>query len=67
VDEESYIRGSFMIMIMSMGRDYVSELRPSTGLLFMRKAIHEHGEPWWNVIDRVKLVHHSYMVILPAV
>jgi hypothetical protein len=32
-----------MIMIMSMGRDYVSELRPPTGLLFIPQVIYEHG------------------------
>jgi hypothetical protein len=26
--------------------DYVSELRPPTGLLFISQVIHEHGEPW---------------------
>jgi hypothetical protein len=30
-----------------MGRDYVSELRPPTGLLFIPRVISEHGEPWW--------------------
>jgi hypothetical protein len=35
-------------MIMSMGWNYVSELRPPTGLLFILQMIYEHGEPWWN-------------------
>jgi hypothetical protein len=38
-------------MIVLMGRDYVSELRPPTGLLFI-----PHGEPWWNDIDKEKLL-----------
>jgi hypothetical protein len=41
-----------MMMIMSMGWDYISELRPPTGLLFILQVIPEHGEPWWNDIDR---------------
>jgi hypothetical protein len=33
---------------MSMGRDYVSELRPSTGLLFIRLVIQDYyGEARW--------------------
>jgi hypothetical protein len=27
------------------GRDYVSELRPRTGRLFVPRVIREHGEP----------------------
>jgi hypothetical protein len=38
-----------------MGRDYVSEQRPPTGLLFIPQLIYEHGEPQWNDIHRVKL------------
>jgi hypothetical protein len=30
-----------------MGWDYVSELRPPTGLLFIPRMICEHGERWW--------------------
>jgi hypothetical protein len=45
---------SWLMMIMSMVRDYVSELRPSMGLLFIPQVIYEHREPWWNDIDRVK-------------
>jgi hypothetical protein len=36
---------------MSMGWDYVSELRPPTGLLFIPQMIYEYGQPWWNDID----------------
>jgi hypothetical protein len=32
-----------MMVMISIGRDYVSELQPPTGLL----VIYEHGEPWW--------------------
>jgi hypothetical protein len=39
-------------MIMSMGCDYVSELRTPTGLLFITQAIYQHGEPWRNDVDR---------------
>jgi hypothetical protein len=47
-------------MIMSMGvRIYVSELRPLTGLLFIPQMMCEHGEPWWNDTDRVKLQFRS--------
>jgi hypothetical protein len=31
-----------MLMIMSMGWDYVSEQRPPTGLLFIVQVIYEH-------------------------
>jgi hypothetical protein len=30
----------------------MSELRPPTGLLFITQVIYEHGEQWWNDIDR---------------
>jgi hypothetical protein len=45
-----------MIMIMSMGWDYVSELRPPTGLLFIPQVIYACGEPWWNNVNRRKLL-----------
>jgi len=35
-------------VFMSMGWDYVSELRSPTGLLFILQVIHEHGKPWQN-------------------
>jgi hypothetical protein len=40
------------MMIMSMELDYVSELPPPTGLLFIRQVIYEHGYPWWNDIGK---------------
>jgi hypothetical protein len=33
-----------IMRIMSTGRDYGSVVHPS--------VIYEHGEPWWNDIDR---------------
>jgi hypothetical protein len=45
-----------IIIIMLMGRDCVSKLRPPTGLLFIPKAIYNHGEPWCNTIERRKLL-----------
>jgi hypothetical protein len=56
------------MMIMSMGRDYISELRPPTGLLFIPQVIYEHGEPWWNDIDMEKLIFHQCSLkILPVI
>jgi hypothetical protein len=40
------------MMLMSTGLDYVSELRPTTGLWFNTQVIHEHGYPKWNDADR---------------
>jgi hypothetical protein len=42
------------MIIMSIGRKYVYELRPPMGLLFIPQVTHEHGEPQWNDIDRGK-------------
>jgi hypothetical protein len=46
------------MMIMSMGWDYVSELRPPVGLLFISRGgiLYNHGKPWWNAVDRGNLV-----------
>jgi hypothetical protein len=41
---------------MSMGRDYVSELRQATGLLIILQVIYEHGKPWRNDFDKEKLI-----------
>jgi hypothetical protein len=41
-----------VVLFMSVGRDYVSELRPLAGLLFVPQVIYEYGEPRWNDIDR---------------
>jgi hypothetical protein len=40
-----------LLLLMAMG---CSELRPSTGLLFIPQVISEHGEPRWNDTDRGK-------------
>jgi hypothetical protein len=40
-----------VLLFMLMGSD-VSELRPPAGLLFIPRAIYEHGGKWWNDIDR---------------
>jgi hypothetical protein len=45
-----------IVIIASMGRDYVSELQSPLGLLFIPQVIYEHGEQWWNDIDRRKLL-----------
>jgi hypothetical protein len=47
-----------LMMIMSMGRDYVSELLPPKGLLFILQVIYEHEKIWWNDIDRENLLIH---------
>jgi hypothetical protein len=41
-----------MMMMMIMWLDYVSELWPLVGLLFIPKVIYDCGEPWWNDDDR---------------
>jgi hypothetical protein len=41
-----------------MGKDYVCELRPAAGLLFILQVIYEHGKPWRNEVDRGKLLIH---------
>jgi hypothetical protein len=33
---------------MSMGQDFVSELRPPAGLFFIPEVIYEYGESLWN-------------------
>jgi hypothetical protein len=42
------------LLFMSMGWDYVSELRPPTGLLSIPQLIYEYGELRWNDIVRGK-------------
>jgi hypothetical protein len=51
--DESIILKSIS-MFMSIWWDYISELRPPTGLLSISQMIYEYGEPRWNDIDRVK-------------
>jgi hypothetical protein len=38
-----------------MGREYISELRPPMGLLFIPQVIYEDGGPLWNDIDMIRL------------
>jgi hypothetical protein len=38
--------------MMSMGWDYISELLPPKGLLFIPKVMYKHGEPWLNYTDK---------------
>jgi hypothetical protein len=52
----SYLLKKLIMMIVSMGWDYISELLPPTGLLFVHHAIYEHCVPWWKAIDREQLL-----------
>jgi hypothetical protein len=45
-----------MMMIMSIVRDYASELQPPTGPLFLSQVIYERREQWRNDIDRTLLI-----------
>jgi hypothetical protein len=61
-----------LLLFMSMGWDYDSELRPPTGLLFIPQMIYEYGEPRRNDAEREKpknsekrlsqchFVHHKF-------
>jgi hypothetical protein len=42
------------LLFMSMGWDYVSELQPLMGLLFIPQMIYKSVKPWWNYTDRGK-------------
>jgi hypothetical protein len=51
------------------GWDYVSELWPPVGLLFIPQVIYECGNPQWNDIQTQEnswFVHQCCLVILPA-
>jgi hypothetical protein len=43
-------------MITWMGRAYLSELRPPSGLFFIPLVVYSHGEPWWVDIDQRSLL-----------
>jgi hypothetical protein len=43
-----------MLLFIPMGLDYVPELWPTAGQLFIPHVMYENGEPWWNDIDRGK-------------
>jgi hypothetical protein len=45
-----------MIVIMSMAWGYVFEMRPQTDLFFIPQIIYDYVEPWWDDIDRGKLI-----------
>jgi hypothetical protein len=36
------------IIMVSVGWNYIFELRPPVGLLFTPQVIYEHGEPWYQ-------------------
>jgi hypothetical protein len=44
-----------LLLFMSMGWDYVFEVRLSTGPLFISQVIYMSMEPWGNDIDKEKL------------
>jgi hypothetical protein len=57
------------MIITLMGRNYISELRPSAGQLFIFQVIYKHGEPWWNDdVDTGKLlmsnIESSWVILL---
>jgi hypothetical protein len=54
-----------IIIIISMGRDYVSELRPSTNIFFIPQVIdlYEHGEPWWNYRGNSRFIHQMSLAV----
>jgi hypothetical protein len=35
------------LFLMSTGWDYISELRPTTGTLFILQMMYEYADPWW--------------------
>jgi hypothetical protein len=45
-------------MVMRIEDDYVDGVRTAATarLLFIPQVIYKHGEPWWNNIDRGKLL-----------
>jgi hypothetical protein len=55
-------------LIISMGCDYVSELWPPTGLLFILQVIYEHEKQWLNVDMKKILIRppERSLAILPA-
>jgi hypothetical protein len=57
-----------LVIILSMGWEYVSELRPSAGLLFITQVTYEHGESCWIISTHEKswFFNQSSLVILSA-
>jgi hypothetical protein len=52
---QTLIFKELLLLFMSMGWDYISELRPPMDLLNIPQMIYEDGEPRWNDIDRGNL------------
>jgi hypothetical protein len=50
-----HVANSLLLLFMLMGWDYVSELRPPTGPLFIHMMMYENGEPWCNDIGSATL------------
>jgi hypothetical protein len=55
-NELTFFNAEQMMIMMSMGRDYVYELWPLVGPSLIPHMIYEHREAWWNDIDRGKLL-----------
>jgi hypothetical protein len=58
-----------IIMMMSMGWDYVPELRPPTGLVFIPRwcmSMENHGVVMMLTEENSWFVHQSSLAILPA-
>jgi hypothetical protein len=55
-----------LMMNILVELDYVSELRPPVGLLFIPQVIYEHGEPWWNDVEGKTDLSTRALPILPA-
>jgi hypothetical protein len=55
-------------LIKPMGWDYVSELQPLRAYCSFPRWYMWAGEPWWNDVNREKLIHppESSLAILPA-
>jgi hypothetical protein len=72
--EVTYVRPAWVLMmmmiiiIMSVGWDYVSELRPPKGLFFIPRMIYEQREPRWNDANKENswFFHHSSLAVVPS-
>jgi hypothetical protein len=49
----------YRVLMMMMGWDYMSGLWPPMGLLFIPQMTEEHGEPWWNDVNKGKFLIRS--------
>jgi hypothetical protein len=52
---ESWTVVAIKMFVFMLGWDYVPELWPTAGLLFIPQMMYEYAEPWQNDIDRRKL------------